>query len=328
MLRSVSRIVTPLLVVASMVACAGDAERQSATTTPETTALPAAPTDDEPVLPVTLTDSTGSTVTVTSIDRIVPVDGDLAEIVAALGLGGNVVATDISATYPPEIEALPDIGYQRALNAESIASVEPTIVLATDLARPVEALDDVRSLGIPVVVIQREFSLDGPSAKVRAVAEALGVPQRGLALSTTMDVEISAAVSDATTRRGTSPGPRMLIVYLRGSSTQLIFGKGSGADVLIEAVGGVDVAAEIGVVDTAPITAEALLAAQPDVLVATTTGLASVGGVDGLLEIGGIARTPAGEQRRILAFEDQFLLGGGPRFAELLRQLVDQLYPS
>ena len=34
--------------------------------------------------------------------------------------------------------------------------------------------------------------------------------------------------------------------------------------------------------------------AAPDVLILSTTGLASVGGIDGLLQIPGIAQTPAG----------------------------------
>jgi iron complex transport system substrate-binding protein len=279
------------------------------------------------VLPVTVTDSTGAEVTINSIERIVPVDGDLAEVVFALGLGDNVVAVDISATYPIDVDALPDIGYQRALNAESVAAVEPTVVLATDLAQPPEVLEQLRKLRIPVVVIEREFSLSGPSNKVRRVADALGVPGRGEALAASMQADIDAAVDDAAGRSAEADPLRIMVVYVRGPSTQLIFGEGTGADVLIEAVGGIDVASDIGVIDNAPITAESLLNAQPDVLVVTTTGLASVGGIDGLLAIGGIARTPAGEQRRILAFEDQFLLGGGPRFAALIASLVDQLYP-
>ena len=42
------------------------------------------------------------------------------------------------------------------------------------------------------------------------------------------------------------------------------------------------------------ITSEALVEAAPDVILMTTTGLESVGGIDGLLEIPGIAQTPAG----------------------------------
>ena len=282
-------------------------------------------TADTPALPVTLTDSTGSEVTVTSVDRIVPVDGDLAEIVFALGLGDHVVATDISATYPPEVDQLPDIGYQRALNPEPIAAVEPTVVLATDLAQPPETLEQLRRLGIPVVVIDRQPGLEGPAAKIQAVAESLGVPARGARLAATTTSQIEAAVADADTATSV---PRVLPLYLRGSQIQLILGSGTGIDDVLPAVGAVDVAAELGVVDTRQITAEALLLAEPDVLLVTTTGLASVGGVDGLLEIPGLAQTPAGRDRRVLAYEDQYLLGGGPRTGQMMRQLTADLHPE
>ncbi len=286
------------------------------------TADPARP-ETTPVLPVKLTDDTGTDVTITSIDRIIPVDGDLAEIVFALGLGDNVVATDLSATYPPEADALPQIGYQRALSPEPIAAFEPTVVLATDLARPVEVIDQLRSLTIPVVLIERQVTLDGPAAKIRAVASALGVPRRGEALIATMQSDIDAALARAESVRD---HPRALVLYVRGEQTQLIFGKGSGVDVLLPAVGAVDVAAELGIGETQQISAEALLEAAPDVLILSTTGLDSVGGLDGLLSIPGIAQTPAGQNRRVLTFEDQYLFGAGPRYGQLLLELIESIH--
>ena len=95
-----------------------------------------------PQLPVTLIDSTGAEVTITSIDRIVPVDGDLAEIVFALGLGDHCGGHRHLGDLPsPGRSVLPDIGYQRALNPEPIAAMEPTVILATDLAQPAETLE-------------------------------------------------------------------------------------------------------------------------------------------------------------------------------------------
>lgn len=275
------------------------------------------------MLPVTLTDDTGTRVTVTSVERIIPVDGDLAEIVFALGLGDNVVATDLSATYPPEADALPQIGYQRALSAEPIAAFEPTVVLATDLAGPAEIVDQLRSLLIPVVLVDRTISLDGPAAKIRAVARALGVPERGEALVATTQGEIDTALAAAA---DVADHPRALVLYVRGEQTQLIFGKGSGVEVLLPAVGAIDVAAELGIGETQQITAEALLTAAPDVFILSTTGLASVGGLDGPLAVPGIAETPAGQNRRVLTFEDQFLFGAGPRYGRLLLELVDAIH--
>ncbi len=251
-------------------------------------------------------------------------DGDLAEIVFALGLGDNVIATDLSATYPEAAADRPNIGYQRALSAEPIAAFEPTIVLATDLAGPDETLDALRRLGIPVVVIEVDDGLMTPVRKIELVAEALGVPARGSELAASVADEIDSAVASAREPVGSTPSAspvRAAVLYLRGDSTQLLLGEGSGIEPILTAIGVVDVARELEIVGHRQISAEALLLAAPDVFVVTTTGLESVGGIDGLLAIPGIAETPAGERRAVLIYEDQFLLGGGPRTGQLVAAL-------
>ena len=119
-----------------------------------------------------------------------------------------------------------------------------------------------------------------------------------------------------------------LIAESLGLPASELTGRGTGIDDILPAVGAIDVAAELGVVDTRQITAESLVVAQPEVLLVTTTGLASVGGIDGLLAIPGISQTPAGRDRRVLAYEDQYLLGGGPRTGQMMRQLVADLHPD
>ena len=70
----------------------------------------------------------------TSAERIVPINGDLTEVVFALGFGSNVVARDLSATYPPELAALPVVGYQRMIAAEPVTAFSPTLVVASSPA--------------------------------------------------------------------------------------------------------------------------------------------------------------------------------------------------
>lgn len=268
--------------------------------------------------PVTVTDETGATVTVDSIERIIPLDGDVAEVVFALGLGDNVVATDLSATYPPEADALPEIGYQRALSAETVAAFEPTVLLATATAGPPEALDDMRRLGYPLIILPNESTPTGAGRKIRAVAAALGVSERGEELADALDSAIAEATvpADASRER-----PRVIALYVRGTSAQLVLGRSANTHWLIGAAGGVDVAESLDVDDTAPISAEAILAAAPDVILVPQAGLESVGGIDGLIEIGGLGQTPAGINRRVLAYDDQLLLGNGPRTAQMLAAL-------
>ena len=337
-----------VLVLAGAIAggCGGSSGATSTTSSPESTATsspaatatsPASPasissapagaavpsTPEAPAFPLTVTDATGREVTVASVDRIIPVDGDLAEVVFALGMGDHVVATDLSATYPPEADALPQIGYQRALNAEPIASFSPTLVLATDIAAPAEALDELRALGIPVVVITPPPTVDGAVDKVRRVAEVLGVPERGEALAASMRTEIDAAEARAA---AATDHPRVAVLYVRGQQTQLVFGKGSGLDSVVTSAGGIDVGTALGIVDYAELTSEALLQAQPDVILMSATGLASIGGLDGLAQVPGLSQTPAVRNGRVLTFEDQFLFGLGPRVGQLLDQLVTELH--
>ncbi|MEO1059678.1 MAG: ABC transporter substrate-binding protein, partial [Actinomycetota bacterium] len=133
----------------------------AATDVVTTEALTSAPTTDAPTsdtqpvgaAPITVVDDRGVEVVIESADRIVPVDGDLAEIVWALGLGDNVVATDISATYPDAADTSTKIGYQRALSPEPILEQDPTVVLATAIAGPPETLTDLERTGVPVVIV-------------------------------------------------------------------------------------------------------------------------------------------------------------------------------
>ena len=165
------------LVLGALIASCGDSTEPRSAADLAPVAVEAVP-EAAPVLPVTLTDDFGRDVEVQSVERIIPVDGDLAEIVFALGLGDRVVATDLSATYPPEADARPEIGYQRSLLAEPILSFSPTLVLATDAAGPREVVEQIAEL-VPTVYVVAPDDLGGPAAKIRAVAEALGVPGRG-----------------------------------------------------------------------------------------------------------------------------------------------------
>jgi iron complex transport system substrate-binding protein len=107
-----------------------------------------------------VTDSTGAEVIVTSAERIVPVDGDLAEVVYALGSGplGDLPARG-------GVSAL--IWYQRSLVPEPVVAFRPTVVLANTLAGSSGAIDQIQALA-PTLVLDYPDTVDGPPEKVRA----------------------------------------------------------------------------------------------------------------------------------------------------------------
>jgi iron complex transport system substrate-binding protein len=257
--------------------------------------------------------------------RIVPLNGDIAEIVWALGRGDRVVATDVSATFPAEARAKPKVGYQRALSAEGILALRPTLAVGTEEAGPPPVLAQLRTAGVRVEIVPAGTGVESAAAKIRAVAAAVGAEAEGEKLATTVTGEIDAARQRAAAATGK---PRVAFLYLRGPQTLTIGGRGSRADAMITAAGGVDAGAEAGIEGFKPLTAEALAAARPDVILVLSAGLKSVGGVDGLLRLPGVAQTPAGKARRVLDYDDLLLLGLGPRTGQALDELVSGLHPD
>jgi len=287
---------------------------------------------DPPDLPVTVTDAEGRAVEITDVSRILPVDisGTIAATVFGLGLGDAVVGRDSSTSFDGTADLPVVTKSGHTLNAEAILELAPTVVLTDTSIGPKEVRQQLRDAGVAVVVVSSERRADTVADLVSEIAAALGVPSRGDALAQRLEADIAAATAEvaAVAPAAASDRPRMLFLYVRGSANvYYIFGRDSGADSLIEAVGGVDVAGEIGWEGMKPMTAEALVAAQPDVLVMMTDGLSSVGGVDGLLDrIPALQQTPAGEHRRVVDMADAEILSFGPRTADVIRALARAVY--
>ncbi|MFI1220921.1 MULTISPECIES: hemin ABC transporter substrate-binding protein [unclassified Streptomyces] len=279
-----------------------------------------------PELPVTVDSADGTEVTIGSTDRIVPLTGSLSEIVFTLGFGKQVVARDITATFE-QAEKLPVVTRAHDVSAESVLSLKPTIVLADTTTGPSEAIDQIRDAGIPLLVVEPAKGLDDVGRRIDTVAEALGVPSAGTELKERTETRI-AAVQKSIPGHADGGKPRVAFLYLRGSaSVYLLGGADSGASSLLEAAGAVDAGKESGLdKDFTAITSEALAKAAPDAILLMTKGFESVGGMDGLVKIPGIAETPAGMDRRIVTVDDGVLLNYGPRTDRVLAEIVEQLY--
>lgn len=281
-----------------------------------------------PVLPVAVTDATGQQVTVTDVDRILPVNlyGSIAEIVFSLGLGDRVIGRDTSTTFP-EATDLPLVTVNgHDLSAEAILELDPSIVLADRSIGPGEVFEQLRASGVTVVMIDPLQTIEDVPAHIRSISAALGVPEAGERLIARTQREIEDASASVAVP---ADPPSIAFLYLRGpAGIYLITGTDAGPDAMIEAIGARDAGEALGVVGFKPITSEALINAAPDVILVLSDSLDSVGGVDGLLSVPGVAQTPAGEQRRIVDMDDGVLLNFGTRTGAAIEALAEAVYRS
>ncbi|MGB6059401.1 MAG: ABC transporter substrate-binding protein [Microthrixaceae bacterium] len=276
----------------------------------------------EPRLPVTVQSADGTTAVVKDISRIVVLRGAIAEVVYSLGLGDNVVGRDVSTTFT-EADDVPLVTHGHDMSAESVMSLKPSVVLADTDSGPPEAIAQIRSIGVPVIAFDPVTSVETIHGHMTEIASALGLATEGAALA-----ERTMRSIEEVADRASSSGehPHVAFLYLRGTAgVYLLGGPGSGADSMIAAAGGTDVGTEMGLTKPfTPLTSEALVLAAPDILLLTTTGLESVGGIDGLLATPGIAQTPAGAARRIVTLEDGLLFSFGTRTPTVVRNLASK----
>ncbi|PZQ89092.1 MAG: hemin receptor [Leifsonia xyli] len=271
-------------------------------------------------------------VVVNDTSRVLALDlaGSLAASVWGLGLGDTLVGRDMSTTFPGT-EKLPLVtSGAHAINAESVLALKPTLILTDGSIGPRDVLEQLRESGVTVVFLANEPSFEGAAQLARDTAAALGVPETGelLAERITADVAEVRAQIDEVAPSDPEKKLRMVFLYLRGGSgIYYLFGSESGADRLILALGARDVAGELGWEGMKPMTDEALIEANPDVILVMTDGLASAGGVDGLIAAKpAVGLTAAGQNRRFVDMADGEVLSFGPRSARVLDALARALY--
>lgn len=252
--------------------------------------------------------------------RIVSLATGVGETLVALGVGDRVVGRDETSEVPTQAEVVTEA---HNVSAERVIALDPDLVIVDARTTPPEALDQITAAGARIVEVPEAWTLADMAPRTEAIADAIGVDPTGL-LATLP----TGAAPEVTLASPAADAPRVAFLYLRGTSAiYLLGGQGSGADALIAAAGGVDAGADAGLEAFTPLTAEALVALDPDVLLVMTGGLESVNGVDGLLALPGVAQTTAGRERRVIAVDDEVLLSYGPRtgaLVELLRGALAQ----
>lgn len=292
-------------------------------------------TDPQQTLPATVTsdDQDGEEqVEVTDTSRVLAIDisGSIAQTVYGLGLGDSLVGRDQSTTFPGA-EDLPVVtGDGHSINAEAVLELNPTLIITDGTIGPRDVVEQMRDAGVTVVFVDNEASFEGASSLATQVGEVLGVPEQGEQLAEQVQTEVEQTRTEIERLAPTTESEkvRMIFLYIRGGSgVYYLFGEESGADDLIDGLGGIDIASEQGWEGMRPMTDEAVTAADPDLVLVMSGGLESTGGIDGLLEEKpALALTSAGEHRRFVDMADGDVLSFGPRSADVLDALARAVY--
>lgn len=251
--------------------------------------------------------------------KIVSLNGTLSEIVVSLGLQANLVGVDITSTYPASLNKLPKVGHNRNLSAEGILALQPNLIIGIAKDIKPELAQQIKTAGIKMLLFNQDFSLAGTKNLVLAVADSLKKTPKAQAIINKIVKDIQAA------KKNIKPNikPKTLFIYARGTGTMMVAGNGTQVQKMVQLAGGQN--AITGFKDFKPLTAESLVLANPDVILLFDTGLESLGGINGLQNVPGIAQTNAGKNKRFIVIDGQLLCGFGPRLGVALTELAKKL---
>lgn len=257
--------------------------------------------------------------------RLVTVGGGITEVVYALGAQDQLVGTDTTSLYPAAALATPKVGYMRQLSAEGLLALRPDALVAGSDAGPPAVLDQIRSAGVRVELIESDHSWEEVRRKVAAVGRATGRERKARDLQKQLDARW--AVVTERVRQSASAKPPKVLFVLSHTGSPLVSGEATAADAVIRFMGARNALG--GFKGYRPMTAEAMAAAAPDLILMTTQGVEAVGGVEKFWQRPELALTPAFAQRQsdrsLLHLDALELMGFGPRLPDVVERLHAQV---
>lgn len=245
-------------------------------------------------------------------ERIISLNGAITETLVALGEKENIIAVDVTSTYPEDIKTTAqDLGHTSKISIESIMALKPTIIYATEKDLNDDFKSQLEKTKIRLEVIKQEFSLEGTKTLIKTVAQSLNkVNYQPLLDKIDQDLQDLPSFENK---------PKVLFIYARGAATLLVAGDKTPVNNIVGLAGGQNAVTEFE--DFKPLTPESLLNSDPDYILMFTTGLQSMGGVDGVLKIDGINKTNAGKNKKVIAMDGLLLSGFGPRVGQAAKEL-------
>lgn len=260
--------------------------------------------------------------------RIVCIGEAYNEMIYALGAQANLVGVDYSSTYPPETKNLPTVGYHRALSAEGILSLHPTLIIDDNNIGPDNVVRQLQALHIPMKTFAaKNDSVEGTKALLREMGAFFHKEQRAEELCAQMDREMADAAAAVKQYKTT---PRVAVIHFgRASNIYLLVGNGGGGDAstagkMVELAGGQMAVQQSGM--QRMVSPEILAKSNPQIILMTEYGFDRLGSLDQAKTLPGVAETDAAMHNRIYRVPEHELMYFGPDTGESIIKLAQLIH--
>jgi iron complex transport system substrate-binding protein len=243
----------------------------------------------------------------------------------ALGKGHDIVACDLTSSFPDSAKLLPTVGYHRALNAEGIISRNPDIVIHSNDIGPASVLPQLEKVGLNIKAFTGANTLDSAKILLTELGKFFGAEKQADSLNKKLDNDMQIVIA---AQKNIKDSPTVMIIHY-GQANNVYFvmsGRKGAGDKMIAYAGGKT--ANYDAKGARQISAEAVALANPDIIIATDYGFDKMGSAEKFKTIPGVGLTNAAKNNRIYRFEEHDLVYFGPRSGENILKLMSLIHPN
>ena len=213
----------------------------------------------------------------------------------------------------------------RDYNVEQLLSLQPDLVLAPDWNRQ-ELIQTLRDAGLPVVVTKGPSSVAEVKEALQQIALAAGEPQAGQKLIEQVELEMADIAAKVQNIPQAQKKTVVLISHMASYG-----GKGSLFDNMCRDAGVINGAAAVGLGKNDALTKEAIVAANPDVILVPTwtKGKLDVDQVrQELLNDPALQSVKAIREKRLVQVSDAYLYCAAQDITKGIRGIAAAAYPE
>ncbi len=253
--------------------------------------------------------------------KIVSINGSITESVCALGLENSIVGVDVTSVYPESMKDKPKVGHNRNISIEGIVSLQPDVVICSELELTDHLQQQLSEAKIRTLYFERKYTVDETQSFILALADSLGRKEKGEELVAQIKADVSEArkITDTVVTK-----PKVLFIYSRGAGSLMVAGDDTPFSNMIALAGAQPAIA--GFAGFKPLTTEAIVETNPDVILLFDSGFEALGGEAGVLGTPGIALTNAGKNKKIVHMDGGLLSNFGPRLGLGIKELATLIH--
>lgn len=257
-------------------------------------------------------------------ERIISAGSAVTELIYALNAEESLVAVDVTSKMPQAAQ-LPKIGYHRQLSTEGLLALQPTQIIGSDEMGPQTTLDLLAQSNIKVNVVNTKPTIKGLLERIDEIAAITHHQEQAQKIKDNVNKKVAQLKSNIPRK---SKQKKVLYLLLHEGRAPYVAGRETTMDEMIRLSGAINPAQPL-ISSFKPLSMEAMISMQPDVILVSNRSLDKLDGIDNIIKsIPTLASTPAGINKQIIAIDGSALVGGlGLATLDEAARLNRLLYP-